>query len=203
MTNNQDVHDFFIPVMGTAFTIDSPIKIAKYGISSVVSIGDDELCEEMRQYYAKEYDLDYTSVGRWDNDPRARRIQLYLDLMDTIINKKIDNIKKEAFLPKTDITTYFELLDISSPLKQDYLKMMANSDETSKKSMQHQLREAIVPGSIDVNIMTKLDKVNYDQKGTDLGEHFTDALSALRGFATSSVHSGIVLSAGINRKLYT
>ena len=48
-------HTFHIPVMGTAFTIDSPLKVGKYGISSVVSIGDDEFCEVMREHYAKQY----------------------------------------------------------------------------------------------------------------------------------------------------
>ena len=43
------VHTFHIPVMGTAFTIDTPIKVARFGISSVMSIGDDELCETMRR----------------------------------------------------------------------------------------------------------------------------------------------------------
>ena len=36
-------HQFHIPVMGTAFTIDTPLKVARFGISSVVSLCDDEL----------------------------------------------------------------------------------------------------------------------------------------------------------------
>ncbi len=34
--------------MGTGFTIDTPIKVAKYGISSVISLVDDVLIEQMR-----------------------------------------------------------------------------------------------------------------------------------------------------------
>ena len=30
------VHKFYIPVMGTGFTTDTPLKVARYGISSVV-----------------------------------------------------------------------------------------------------------------------------------------------------------------------
>ena len=30
-------HSLHIPVMGTAFTIDTPLKVGKFGISSVVS----------------------------------------------------------------------------------------------------------------------------------------------------------------------
>ena len=42
-----EIHHFHIPVMGIAFTIDSPIKVAKYGISSVISIVEDKLIEMM------------------------------------------------------------------------------------------------------------------------------------------------------------
>ena len=43
MTNTKSPHTFHIPVMGLAYTIDSPIRVAHYGISSVISIADDEL----------------------------------------------------------------------------------------------------------------------------------------------------------------
>lgn len=51
MTNSSSLHQFHIPVMGVAFTIDSPIKVAPYGISSVISMVDDELIEQLRAYY--------------------------------------------------------------------------------------------------------------------------------------------------------
>ena len=44
-------HTFHIPVMGIAFTIDSPIKVARFGISSVISIIEDRLIEMMRNIY--------------------------------------------------------------------------------------------------------------------------------------------------------
>ena len=47
------VHDFRHTSNGTAFTIDTPYKVARFGISSVVSIGDDELCEAMRKHYSE------------------------------------------------------------------------------------------------------------------------------------------------------
>jgi hypothetical protein len=43
------VHTFHIPVMGLAFSIDTPVKVARFGISSVVSIVDDVLIEQMRK----------------------------------------------------------------------------------------------------------------------------------------------------------
>ena len=36
-------HTFHIPVMGTGFTLDTPLKVAHLGIDSVVSIVDDVL----------------------------------------------------------------------------------------------------------------------------------------------------------------
>ena len=36
-------HTFHIPVMGIAFTIDTALRVAKYGISSVISMVDDVL----------------------------------------------------------------------------------------------------------------------------------------------------------------
>ena len=46
------IHTFHIPVMGLAFTIDSPIRVAHYGISSVISIMDDDLIEKMNVFYS-------------------------------------------------------------------------------------------------------------------------------------------------------
>lgn len=42
MTYTKPLHTFHIPVMGLAFTIDSPLRVAHYGIDSVISIMDDE-----------------------------------------------------------------------------------------------------------------------------------------------------------------
>ena len=37
------MHNIHIPVMGTGFSIDTPIRVAQFGISSVISIMDDIL----------------------------------------------------------------------------------------------------------------------------------------------------------------
>lgn len=57
-------------------------------------------------------------------------------------------------------------------------------------------------GSIDVNIMSKVDKMNYSKSGEQLPSEFSDALSSLRGFANSSLQSSVVFSAGYNPRLY-
>ena len=53
--NYKPTHTFHIPVMGLAYTIDSPIRVGKYGVSSVVSITDDELIEKMRAFYSEKF----------------------------------------------------------------------------------------------------------------------------------------------------
>ena len=46
------VHTFHIPVMGTGFTIDTPLKVARFGIDSVIQIVDDVLIEQMRKVHS-------------------------------------------------------------------------------------------------------------------------------------------------------
>src|SRR5690554_7767229 len=50
--------------------------------------------------------------------------------------------------------------------------------------------------------MTKVDKENYE-KGKQLPVIFNDAHASLRGFAESNLNSSVVLSAGMNPRLYS
>ena len=81
--------------MGLAYTIDSPIRVAQFGISSVVSIIDDEIIERMRDFYSKKFNFDYTAISIKSEDYRAERITAYLDMMDDIVIKKFKNFKEE------------------------------------------------------------------------------------------------------------
>lgn len=189
--------------MGTGFTIDSPIRVARYGISSVISLVDDSLIEDVRKFYATRYGESYTPIKKHDEDWRARRITEYLNLVDRIVNKQVENLKKTAFEAGSEITKYFEYLPDESPLKSLYNKMLSTRDASQKAAMQEELRTKVAPGRIDVNIMTKLDRLNVDKHGTQLPEEYSDALSALRGYAKSTLHSALILSAGFNRRLYS
>lgn len=196
-------HSFHIPVMGTAFTIDSPVKVAKFGISSVVSIVDDELCENMRQHYSQLFNYDYEEIKKFDNDYRARRITAYLNLLNTIITHQFEAIKAMSFDEENnDLNKYFEMLPTSSNLKLLYQSMKQTQDSEEKDRLAQKLKASMKPGAIDVNIMTKIDRDNTDKDGNLLPQEFSDALSAFRGFAMSDLDSGIVLSAGFNRRLY-
>ncbi len=193
-------HSFHIPVMGTGFTIDTPVRVARYGISSVISLVDDALIEQIRKVHCQRASEPYEPITDSDDDPRANRITAYLNLVDRIVRQQVQAIQASPFEAGSEITRYYELLPDSS-LKQAYAAMLACDDEADKARMQDELRTQIVAGSIDVNIMTKLDRDRY-RDGEMLPAEHADAMSALRGFANSTVGGGIVLSAGMNRRLY-
>ena len=199
----KPIHTFHIPVMGTAFSIDTPIKVARYGINSVISLVDDTLIEQMRKFYCEKEGETYTPITKNDEDFRARRITAYLDLVNLIVQRQFAQLKASAFEPGTEITKYFEMLPEDSVLKAAWRHMLIQTDPKLKADLQKNLCESIKPGDIDVNIMTKLDRDVYTAQGELLSPHFSDALSALRGYAQSSLQSAIVFSAGINRRLYT
>lgn len=195
-------HSFHIPVMGLAYTIDTPIKVAKFGITSVISIIEDYLIEQMREVICRNEHLEYVKIHTTERDYRAKRITSYLNLIQDIIDKQIEKIKHEDFNTGKDIIQYFEMLPDDSDTKIVYNKMLV-SQSHEKEKLQKQLRHLIIPGKIDVNIMTKLDKTNYDSDGKELPIQFSDALSALRGYANSNVKSSIVFSAGLNPRLFS
>ena len=186
--------------MGTGFTVDTPVHVAHYGISSVISLVDDVLIEQMRKYHAERIGEDYSVIPDSDRDARAKRITAYLDLLDRIVTKNVEELKSTPFEPGSEITRYYEMLPECS-LKDDYKAMLKADDSTEKEKMQDKLRAAVVPGSIDVNVMTKLDCTHFED-GEALPSEFSDAHSALRGFAKSGLSASIVCSAGMNRGFY-
>lgn len=200
--NSAAPHVFHIPVMGLGFTIDTPLKVARFGISSVLSIVEDELLERMREYYCNAENLPFQPFSNKGIDARENRITAYLNLLNDLVRKQIERLQKEPFTPGEDITQYFEMLPDHSPDKKLYQSML-QSNGTERERLQTQLRNCIKPGDIDVNIMTKVDKLNYDQDGTPLPPEYSDALAALRGFANSNLNSSVVFSAGMNPRLYS
>ena len=116
-------HTFHIPVMGLAFTIDSPVKVARFGIASVMSIVEDRLIETMRSYYYPLVEKAYLPISVKEDDYRARRITDYLNLVNSIVSGQVEKIRKEAFEAGSEIVKYFEMLPDSSTVKQLYRKM--------------------------------------------------------------------------------
>ncbi len=196
-------HTFHIPVLGLGYSIDTPLKVARYGISSALSIVDDELIERIREYHSKRNDEPFSAIPKSADDYRTKRITAYLNLVDKLVNQQFERLKSMPFVEGNDICRYFELLPESSKLKQDYELMMKYPDNDHKKVFQNILRRHMVKGAIDVNIMAKLDKMNYNADNEYTGDENTDALAALRGFAESNLVSSVVLSAGMNPRLYS
>ncbi len=196
-------HTFHIPVLGLGFSIDTPLKVARYGISSVMSIVDDELIERMRAYHQKQSNQHFTPIAKSVDNYRQKRIVAYLNMVDNMVNEQFEQLKKQPFEAGSDICRYFELLPEASQLRQGYDLMMEYPDGVRKLIFQNILREQMVKGSIDVNIMSKVDKMNFNANDEYTGDENTDAMSALRAFAESALQGSVVLSAGMNPKLYS
>jgi hypothetical protein len=196
-------HTFHIPVLGLGYSIDTPLKVAHYGISSAISIVDDELVERMREYHTEKKNEPYTPIAKSSPDSRAKRITAYLNLVNDLVDDQFEKLKNLPFEPGNDLCRYFELLPEASQLRQGYELMMDFAESERKTIFQNILRRHMVKGSIDVNIMAKVDKMNFTAEGEYTGDENTDALASLRGFAESNLQSSVVLSAGMNPRLYS
>lgn len=194
-------HTFHIPVMGTGFTIDSPVKVARFGISSVVSVVDDHLIERMRKHHCQNAGMEYQPISPRDPDARAKRITAYLNLLNRIVEDQIVRMREEGFEEGSDLCKYFEMLP-DSPQKRLYEEMLMCSHPAHKEHLKAELRFLVVPGAIDVNIMTKIDRERTGDHGEKLPPEFSLAKAALRGFARSDLQSSVVFSAGMNQGLY-
>ena len=201
MIHQSSMHSFHIPVMGTGYTIDTPVKVAHLGISSVISIVDDILIEKMREFYCKKFDIPFKEITIKIEDFRAKRITAYLNLIDEIVKRRFEEFKVSLSEKELELEKYFELLPDFSNLKKRFRDFVKNN--TVKKDIFDWIETNLIPGNIDVNIMTKVDKENFASKELKLPNIYNDAHAALRGFANSSLHSSLVLSAGMNPRLYS
>ncbi|PLX11096.1 MAG: hypothetical protein C0594_04050 [Marinilabiliales bacterium] len=199
MEVQKSVHTFHIPVMGIGFTIDTPVRVAKYGISSVISLADDLLMEKMRAFYSQKHGLAFHPIPNMEKDHRAKRITAYLNLINKLVQDSFQSLKESVGNEKGELSYYLELLPDTSEIKtQFHSKLKSSNLQNAHKSILDKLK----PGAIDVNIMTLLDKPNYLNKEL-LPDIYNDAHAALRGYSKSDLESSLILSAGINTKLYS
>ena len=196
-------HTFHIPVLGVAFSVDAPLKVAKYGISSVMSLVDDTLMEKLRKNQLEKSGREFIPIEDDVEDARALRVTAYLNMINRLVKEQFEQLRNSPFEKGSEITKYFEMLPDNSVLKIKYIEMLNESNGNIKDKLQQELRGGIYPGSIDVNIMTKLDKANYDSNNELLPSEYNDAHASLRGFALSELESSIIFSAGMNPKLYS
>lgn len=160
------------------------------------------MIEQIRRYHCQQEGLEFQPIPTSDPDCRANRLTAYLNLLDQLVAKQVADLHTQPFTPESNITRYYELLP-DSPLKSEYEKMKATDDAKEKSDLQEKLRQAAVPGNIDVNIMTKVDTPHYNSDGEQLPTEFNDAMAALRGFAQSTLNSSLVISAGMHPVFYS
>jgi len=197
--NMTSQHTFHIPVMGTAFTADSPLKVAHYGINTVIALADDVLLERLRKYYSDLNDIYYDEIKNNTVDYRADRITAYLDVVNKIVSDKFDEFTTSTKDKFEEVKKYFAMLPDSSDVKREFNKLIENS--FSFEDLSVWLKDNLSMGSIDVNIMTKVDKKNYFKK-EELPSEYNDAHAGLRGYANSDLASSVIFSAGMNPRLY-
>ena len=89
------IHNFHIPVMGLGFTVDTPLKVARFGISSVVSIMDDQLLEDMRSHYTNAEEFE--PINEKVDDSRAKRIKAYLNFLQSTVDAQVEELKNQNF----------------------------------------------------------------------------------------------------------
>ncbi len=195
------LHSFHIPVMGLAYTIDSPIRVAHFGISSVISIMDDDLIEKMNAYYSRKFGFAYDEITSKVADFRAKRITSYLNLVDKIVREKVESFKSELTSDRQVLDAFLSMLPTRSDFRSQVEKLLADG-KNFKDTISNYIDRHLHPGNIDVNIMTKVDRENRDENGV-LPIIFNDAHAALRGFANSVLSSSVVLSAGMHPRLYS
>jgi len=200
MNIQKKLHTFHIPVMGLAYTIDSPIRVAHYGIDSVISIVDDELMEKMNAFYSEKFELPYREITQKVQDYRAERITSYLNLVDKIVKQKYAAFCEELATSKKALNNFIAMLPQVSDIK-NALQFYVSSPFDKTNEIRNFISKHLTHGAIDVNIMTKVDKANY-VKNIALPAEYNDAHAALRGFAHSNLNSSLVLSAGMNPSLY-
>lgn len=193
-------HTFHIPVLGIGYSLDTPVKVAPYGISSVISLVDDALIEDMRKFYCEKIDAPFQAISEKVEDFRAKRITAYLNLVDDLVNDKVDELMQSAQKAGTEIEKYIDMLPDFAEIKQKF--NLLDKGKQAYEDVSNWMNEYFNPGSIDVNIMTKLDKANV-KDGKELPIEYNDAHAALRGFANSKLNSGIVFSAGMSPRLYS
>jgi len=196
----KNKHSFHIPVMGIGFTVDSALKVAHFGIDSVLSLSGHKLHEKLRKFHGENNGIVYEEISEKVEDYKAKRTTAYLNFLSDLTTNKINDFKDSPFKFRSQIEKYLDLLPDGENLKKELDNLMSPpiDIEDYKKWISTHLKV----GSIDVNIMTKLDRENYI-KGEKLPPEHNDAHVALRGYANSKLSSSLILSAGLNPRLFT
>ncbi len=149
--------------------------------------------------YCGKYDIPYKEITEKNKDFRAERITSYLNLINELAERKFEELKNATVEKGNEIKEYFNMLPDNSSIKQEFRNL--TEKYINLNEVGSWIKDNLSMGSIDVNIMTKIDKENHS-KEEKLPQEYNDAHAALRGYANSDLNSSIVLSAGMNTRLY-
>ncbi len=111
--------------------------------------------------YSEKFELPYKEITNKIDDFRAKRITFYLNLINDLAKQKFETLKNAAAEKSEAIKAYINMLPDSSTIKAEFNKLTAydyNFSEIRSWAIKN-----LTMGSIDVNIMTKVDKDNYIQ----------------------------------------
>ena len=183
-----------------ALLVDSALKVARYGIDSVLSLSGQSLHEKLRKFHSEKLGIPFKEITKKVDDYKAKRTTAYLNFLDDQITKTFDNYRNSPLHYKRDIEKYIELLPNNSKLKKEFHSLMKKPSDSNK--IKNWIETNLKAGSINVNIMTKLDRENY-ANGKKLSFENNDAHIALRAYANSNLSSTLILSAGLNPRLFT
>ena len=143
---NDKLHSFHIPVMGLAYTIDTPIRVAQFGIDSVMSIVDDELMEKMNAFYSEKFSIPYKDITTKVLDYRAERITSYLNTVDKIVKKKYLEFCTELTSNKHVLNDFIGMLPAMSAIKkglQFYISSQFNKSNEISDFLSSTFRQVI------------------------------------------------------------
>jgi len=185
--------------MGIGYTLETPLKVSHYGMASAISLVDDILLEKLRKFYSDKFELPYQEITEKMEDFRARRITSYLNLVQDLAKKNFEDFKNTTLDKAKEIRDYLHMLPEGTTVRSEFEAIKDKFLNTSE--IVHWIQDKLSMGSIDVNIMTKVDKINY-KDGQQMDALYNDAHAAVRGYAQSNLASGLVLSAGMNPRLY-
>jgi len=183
----QSEHTFHIPVMGTGFTNTTALAVAPLGVSSVIALADDTLLEQQRSVLSRTFGVEYLPIETKDDDARARRTRAYLDLIADEVERRVAQLRSSPFEAGSPIQRYFELLP-ETATKAKWRSLSDVTDPAVRMRVESELRAAVIPGQIEVNIMTKLDGA-FTLAGVPKPANQSDAVASLRGFAMSKLRS--------------
>jgi hypothetical protein len=170
--------------MGTGFMIDAPLRVARYGISSVISLVDDVLIEQTRKFHCQREGEPYQEIAGREEDARARRITAYLNLLDRLVRRQVIALQTSPFEPGSEITRYYELLP-EGPLAGEYRAMLAAGDLRERALRQERLR---------------VQTVHVDYLRNEMAKQKVAAVSHPPGYFrefAANVHSGIAYYRGL------